>query len=114
MGFSDDIDNEFNAILSARDKLATSSALNLHSDLVEASPVDEGELRASWQLPKKTGLRSWIISNTAPHAIPIDGGRREVIVNGTSRMIGSDQLKDGFDPIVRITEKQIQKDLNKL
>ena len=61
MSFSGDIQKEFKKIEKRRDRLLKSASLNLYSDLVEVSPVDTGELRISWQLPKKIGKNKYVI-----------------------------------------------------
>lgn len=114
MSFGDEIDKEFKALLKKRDRLVKSASLNLFNNLVKVSPSDTGELRKSWQLPERMGTLSWRITNIAPHAIIIDGGRREVVVNGKMKEIGSKQLEDGFKPTVDETKKKLQKEFNKL
>jgi hypothetical protein len=62
----------------------------LYNDLVNATPVDTGNMKASWT---KDGLD---IENSASYATEIAGGRR-VVGNKT---LGSISLVDGFDPII--------------
>lgn len=114
MGFGDDIGKEFNKVREARLDLTVKSAVvNLYSDLVEASPVDTGELKASWQPPEQVGKRKWVVRNIAPHATVIDDGLRKVPVNGKQKEVGSPQLPYGFSPIIEITEKELQKRFDK-
>jgi len=111
MSFGDDIGREFEAINKKRDRIIKSAALNLHGDLVSASPVDSGELKQSWQLPRQISKTKWIITNIAPHAIIIDGGRRFVPTENGQKEIGSEQLSKGFSPIIEITEKALTRAL---
>jgi len=113
MSFGDDIGKEFGKIDKNADTLIRSAVVNLQGDLVEASPVDSGELRLSWEQPKKSG-NAWVITNIAPHAIVIDGGRREIPINGKAVWVGSEQLPDGFAPIVDATKRELQKRFNRL
>lgn len=134
MAFSDDIKKEFAQILKKRDNVVKTGAVSLFGDLVENSPVGEnvpsrpwirnpnkmtksyqgGELRDSWQPPERLGLLNWRISNIAPHAYVIDGGRRQAIVKGTMKWIGSEQLPKGFQPIVDKFEPKLQRELDKI
>ena len=82
--------------------------------LSAATPVDTGELRDSWQPPERLGLLNWRISNIAPHAYVIDGGRRQAMVNGTIRWVGSEQLPKGFQPIIDEFEPKLQRELDKI
>lgn len=114
VAFSDDINKEFEKILKKRDNIVKTGAISLFGDLVEASPVDTGELRDSWQPPQRLGLLNWRISNIAPHAYVIDGGRREATINGTIKWIGSEQLPKGFQPIIDKFEPKLQRELDKI
>jgi len=113
VSFGDDIGKEFSKINRKRDRTIKSAALNLYGDLIVASPVDTGELKRSWQLPLKRGRYTWAITNIAPHAIVIDGGIRPIPMNGKLKIVGSQQLPWGFSPIVKKTEKALQKELNR-
>ncbi len=116
MSFGDEIGKEFGKIDKKADTLIRSAVVNLRSDLVESSPVAEvkgGELKASWEQPKKSG-NAWVITNIAPHAVVIDGGRREIPINGKAVWVGSEQLLYGFAPIIAVTEKQLKKRFSKL
>lgn len=114
MGFSDDLKKEFEAILKKRDRVVKTGAVSLYGDLEVITPVDTGELRDSWQPPERLGLLNWRISNIAPHAYVIDGGRREAMVNGTIRWVGSEQLPKGFQPIIDEFEPKLQRELDKI
>lgn len=107
MGVSDDIMREFEAIKEKRDSVVGSAAFNLQSDLVQASPVDTGELRQSWQ-PASPVTNGWEIRNIAPHALVIDGGRR-VDPDGKTR--GSEQLPYGYQPIIEEADRELTKQL---
>lgn len=134
VSFSDDINKEFASILSKRDLVVKTGAVSLFGDLQVNSPVGEnipsrpwlnnpnkmtkpykgGELRDSWQPPQKLGVLNWRISNIAPHAYVIDGGRRQAVVSGVTKWIGSEQLPNGFDPIIKAFEPKLQRELNKI
>lgn len=114
MGFSDDINKEFAQILKKRDNVVKTGAVSLFGDLEENTPVDTGELRDSWQAPEKLGLLNWRISNIAPYAYIIDGGRRQAVVNGVTKWIGSEQLPNGFDPVIKAFEPKLQRELDKI
>lgn len=114
VSFSDDINKEFNNILNKRDLVVKTGAVSLFGDLEVNTPVDSGELRDSWQPPQKLGVLNWRISNIAPHAYVIDGGRRQAVVNGVTKWIGSEQLPNGFDPIIKAFEPKLQRELNKI
>lgn len=125
MGFGDDILKDYKKIEAKRDRAIKSAVVNLRSDLIKASPVGNpdlwnvpykpkgysgGELRISWEQPKQIGKRKWVITNIAPHAPIIDGGRREVPTKGGGKKwIGSTQLKEGFGDIVADTEKELKR-----
>ena len=114
VAFSDDINKEFAAILKKRDRVVKTGAVSLYGDLEVITPVDTGELRDSWQPPERLGLLNWRISNIAPHAYVIDGGRRQAMVNGTIRWVGSEQLPKGSQPIIDEFEPKLQRELDKI
>ena len=114
MAFSDDINKGFAQILKKRDNVVKTGAVSLFGDLVENSPVDTGELRDSWQPPQKIGVLNWRISNIAPHAYVIDGGRRQAMVGGTTKWVGSEQLPKGFQPVIEKFEPKLQRELDKI
>ena len=114
MAFDEDIKKEYNNIRQRQGIKLRQGAISLFGDLVENSPVDTGELRDSWQPPQKLGVLNWRISNIAPHAYIIDGGRRQAIVKGTMKWIGSEQLPKGFQPIVDKFEPKLQRELDKI
>lgn len=114
MAFSDDIRKEFEAIQKKRDVVVKTGAVSLFGDLQVNTPVDTGELRDSWQAPERITPLNWRISNIAPHAYVIDGGRRQAIVKGTMKWIGSEQLPKGFQPIIDKFEPKLQRELDKI
>ena len=114
MGFSDDLKKEFEAIQKKRDVAVKTGAVSLFGDLQVHTPVDTGELRDSWQPPEKLGVLNWRISNIAPHAYVIDGGRRQATVGGTVKWVGSEQLPKGFQPIIDEFEPKLQRELDKI
>lgn len=115
MAFSDDIKKEYNSIRQRQGIKLRQGAISLFGDLQVNSPVDTGELRDGWQPPQKLGILNWRISNIAPHAYVIDGGRRQIITKkGTAKWIGSEQLPKGFDPIIKAFEPKLQRELDKI
>ena len=114
MGFGDEIGKEFDKVRELKlDRVVKSATVNLRSDLIEASPVDTGELKGSWEQPIQTGKIKWVIRNIAPHATVINDGLRVMTVNDKNREVGSPQLPYGFSPVIEITEKALQKEFNK-
>ena len=114
MGFSDDLKKEFEAIQKKRDVVVKNGAVSLFGDLQVNTPVDTGELRDSWQAPERITPLNWRISNIAPYAYVIDGGRRQAVVNGVTKWIGSEQLPNGFDPVIKAFEPKLQRELDKI
>ena len=114
MSFENDFKKEYEALLKKRNNVVRMGAISLKGDLQTNTPVDTGELRDSWQPPEKLGTLSWRIANIAPYAYIIDGGRRQVMMNGKLKWIGSEQLPNGFSPIVKEFEKKLQKELDKI
>ena len=114
MAFRDDINKEFAQILKKRDNVVKTGAVSLFGDLQVNTPVDTGELRDSWQPPERLGLLNWRISNIAPHAYVIDGGRRQTMVGGTMKWVCSEQLPKGFQPIIDKFEPKLQRELDKI
>ena len=114
VAFSDDINKEFAAILKKRDRVVKTGAVSLFGDLQVSTPVDSGDLRRDWQNPEKISIANWRISNISPYAEIIDGGRREAMVNGTIRWVGSEQLPKGFQPIIDEFEPKLQRELDKI
>ena len=110
MSFKDDLTNEFNAILKQRDSVVKAYALEMYSSVVQSSPVDSGNLRQAWQLPQQIP-NGWAIRNAINYAYIIDGGRRQVPINGGMKWVGSEQLPDGWNPIVRTVEKSLNQAL---
>lgn len=107
MTFEQQIEAEHKRILAQRDEAVKEASLDMYSSVVEASPVDSGELRTSWQTPEKIP-DGYIVSNIAPHAYIIDGGRR---LDGDGVVRGSEQLPDGYKPIIKEVEARLNKRL---
>lgn len=49
-------------------------ATDVHADVVETSPVDTGELRASWWGPRRIGPATYQIGNPTPQAKAVEYG----------------------------------------
>lgn len=111
MNFADQVKREFEKIASKKNDAIERNVIALQGELIESSPVDTGELKRSWQEPVREDNK-WTISNIAPHAVTIDQGRRTAFIYGTRTAIGSEQLPDGYTPIVKNRERKLQKDLD--
>lgn len=114
MSFSSDLEKEIAELARKRNLVLKQTAVKLFGDLREGSPVDSGELRTSWQPPIEISTMTFMIANIAPHALIIDGGRRQVPFNGGVKWIGSEQLPNGFKPIVDRAEQTLNRELKKL
>lgn len=110
MTFEQQIEAEHKRILAQRDNAVEEASLDMYSSVVKASPVDSGELRDGWELPKKIA-DGYIVSNIAPHAYVIDGGRR-LYADGVVR--GSEQLPDGYAPIIKEVEERLNKRIKEI
>ena len=112
MSFESEFQSEINEINRKRDGVLQTAVTQLYSDLVDASPFDTGELRRSWQTPRSNGTLSYVISNIAPHAVVIDGGRRQIPSLNGMKWVGSEQLPTGFQPVVdnigRIIDQELE------
>lgn len=115
MAFEDEFNKELEEILNKQNEVLSASAIELRNSLIRATPVDTGSLRANWQQPKKLSKYKFRIYNNSEYASVIDGGRRQIQTkNGTPKMIGSEQLPNGFMPIIRNHEKKLQNQLNRI
>ena len=98
--------DEFDDIQKLHDKVLGETAINLYGELVEATPIDTGNLKASWKAPSKT-KDGYKIENSAIYAdIRL---HKRVKVNGI--MYGSLQFPDGISPIIHKADIQLQEDL---
>ena len=80
-------------------------------DIVEATPVDTGALKKSFDTsePKEIEPNVWILaSSDLPYAWVIDRGR--VFENG--RFYGSEQLPKGYAPIILNSDRKLRVKLN--
>lgn len=124
MAFMSDVERELAEIKRKTNALVEKTAVDLYSNLVEASPVgvypagsgrSGGELKRSWQPPVEVSNMTFVIRNIAPHAIIIDGGRRQIpIANGALKWVGSEMLPKGFKPIVQKAGKKLNQELKNL
>jgi hypothetical protein len=109
MGFKEDANKELDAILNQRDKVGKSGALGLHFAIIDASPVDTGDFKGSWQF-STIDKGHYRTETNIEYGPVIDGGRRKV--NG--KWQGSEQLPNGFKPIIEREHNNIQKMLRKI
>lgn len=95
--------SEFEEIERKKDDIVLSVAIELYSELVKSTPVDSGNLKASWISPKKTN-DGYIIQNTALYASIVLAGRR--VVRG--KTYGSLQMSEGVEPIIEKYNNMLQ------
>lgn len=113
MSFGDDLKAEYKEIERKFDHSVRSGVFELKSRVIEASPVDTGDLKRSFTPPRKIAKYSWIATSSNLIYAPIIGrGRRQVFVNGALKFVGSNKLPYGYEPIVREVSQIIQKDLD--
>ena len=60
---------------------------SLYRDMVEATPVDTGKMKASWKLD------NWTISNDVPYASYIWNGSSSQLPNGYNSIISAHLIK---------------------
>ena len=100
--------SEFEVIMSEKDKILHSTAINLHAALIPASPSDTGFLRKSWTVaPIKDG---YLIHNSAIYA-DWATHKREVV---RGKMLGSATFPDGIDPTIQKYNKDMKKRLKEI
>lgn len=104
MSFKDEFNAELNSIMQKRDNVAKMFSIELHSAVLQATPVKGGDLRKAWNwdIVSPGHYRS---SNNLQYAITIDEGRREV----EGKWQGSEQLPEGFQPIIDREQSNLQK-----
>jgi hypothetical protein len=108
MSVGKEFDAELDAILRKRDGIAKAEAIEMHSDVVQATPVDTGHLKGSWEWV--TGRYKYITQTNVEYAPTIDGGRR--MVDG--KWQGSEQLPHGWQPIIKRHRENIKKLLRRI
>lgn len=115
MSFEDDFNKELDSIVAKYEETTKIGAIELHNTLVKATPVDTGNLRASWKLPEKIGKYKWEIVNTAEYASDINQGRRQIVTNkGNYKWVGSEQLPEGYEQHIKDFDKSFQKLLDRI
>lgn len=113
MGVGKQLEDEINEILKKRDKVIKEHVVGFYGILKDESPVDTGELKLSWNMPKRIP-KGWRTTNHAPHAVIIDGGRRKVRTKlGNMKEIGSVDLPDGYAPLIEDSDKELNEKLKK-
>ncbi len=114
MAVGKELEAEIEALRKKRDDVVRSHAIGLKAKLAIISPVDTGELRRSWNEPTPIP-KGWRITNHAPHAVIIDGGRRTIKTKkGNPKTIGSEFLPKGYKPHVKQSNKELNEKLKKL
>jgi len=101
--------SEFDKLQDDIDKTIRTVVAGLDTEFKLRTPVDTSFLKNSWDL-ERLGKLSWRISNNADYADYALLGRR--IVNG--KMVGSEQLPDGIQPIIIKYDDVLQKRLKDL
>lgn len=104
MSFKDKFNAELNGILQKRDDVAKMFSIELHSAVLKATPVKHGDMKKAWDW-SLVGEGHYRSSNNIEYAITIDEGRRNV----HGKMQGSEQLPDGFQPIIEREEENLEK-----
>ena len=101
--------SEFEDIVKKKDLVLLAVATELRSALVKATPVDTGNLKASWSPLIKTD-NGYRLSNTAIYAdIRLEGYR---IING--KQYGSLKFPEGFRPILAKYGEILQQKLKEI
>lgn len=101
--------SEFEEIEKKKDDIVLSVAIELRAELVKSTPVDSGNLKASWTPIKKTN-DGYIFSNTAIYATIIFDGRRTV----RGKTYGSEQLPEGIAPLLEKYNGILQRKLKEI
>lgn len=101
--------DEFNDILNKKDDIILSIAIELRSALVKLTPVDTGNLKASWSPVKKTD-DGYKIENTANYATIALSERIKV----DGKLYGSEQNTAGVDPTILFYSELLQERLDKI
>lgn len=100
--------DELNEILEKKQKAIDKEVINFFHDLLKVSPVDTGAFRSAWKIDKIS--ENWKISNNMEYASILWLGRRWT----GDRWIGSEQWKDGGEPMLQELNNKIQDELNKI
>lgn len=100
--------DNFENMISQKDKIIVEMVANLFRELTQRTPVDTGTLKSAWQIDKVGD--GWILSNNMQYADTIFNGRRFAV----DKMIGSKQLPDGVYPILQQFNNELNKRLEDL
>lgn len=92
------------------DKIIHKNALEFHSNIVEAYPVDTGHAMHSWEAPKKVAPMTYEVRNNVKYAHVLWLGRSF----RDGQMRGSEQMPNGGYPIWFRTQRKIANDLKGL
>lgn len=105
MGFADEFGRELDTVLGKRDDAVLAGALELHFAIIAGTPVDTSWLKQSWVFSSEGNIHA--TETNVEYGPVIDGGRRQV----DGKWQGSEQLPDGYKPIIEREHEAIQKAL---
>ena len=103
--------NELNQIISEKDKVIATVALDLYNELVKATPVDTGYLRNAWTIENESD-GSVIINNPTIYAeirlSPLIEENGKVRQGSRQYPAGVEQIVDKYDKILQTKLKAIK------
>jgi hypothetical protein len=91
------------------EKTLASEVSDLYATFIDVSPVATGAFQAAWDLDQISTLK-WSISNNMEYATVLFDGRRKF----GNKDIGSEQWKEGGQPILDRFDRDLQKKLKEL
>ena len=95
--------DELNQIISEKDKIVNSVAMDLYNELINATPVDTGYLRGGWEIDFNEN--EVIINNSVEYAeirlLPaIIGDNGKLIQGSLQNPAGIEEILDKYDRIL--------------
>lgn len=102
------LSSEFNQMIDKSDVIIAEMAANLLAELIKRTPVDSGQLKASWDIIKVNS--GFLLNNNMNYASFIFNGRRLVM----GKMLGSAQMPDGVYPLIQNFNNELNKRLKEL
>lgn len=103
------LSNEFDSLISDSEFIIAEVVADLYAELIKRTPVDTGQLKASWNLDKLSD-GSWLLSSNLQYADIIFRGRRMIM----GKQVGSLQLPDGVYPIIASFNSELENRLKGL
>ena len=102
------LQSDFTNMITQSDVVIAEVAANLLAELIKRTPVDTGELKATWDM--RPILDGWLLTNNMNYASFIFNGIR--VVDG--KTLGSLQMPDGVYPIIQKYNLEVQRRLDLL